>query len=202
MGNHWEVTAPGWRDGAPRLTWHITLGAHRELRGVATRLAPPLRRPFLDAVPLRWLHLTVHDVGSCAAVSPEDVDALAAAARERLSELPPVAVALGPPRVLDHAIALVAASWSPLQPLMDALADADRSVRGAASAPPARSDLGPHVSLAYANADPPAIDLPHVGGVELAVDEVSLLELHRGVRDYRWRVLARAPLGMPTPVAA
>ena len=87
--NHWRPEAPDY------LTWHLLFDDGPGLKTVAATLQQVLEGiDEIDVVPTRWLHLTVHGVGSV-----DDVAALVGSAQQRLAELQPVKLILEPAEV-------------------------------------------------------------------------------------------------------
>jgi hypothetical protein len=86
-------------------TWHVTFGDQPAVQDLAAQARDLLRDvPGLDLVPGPWLHLTTQGVGFSDEVSAADLAAITAAARSRLTAVPPAAVTIGPARVLGEGI--------------------------------------------------------------------------------------------------
>ncbi len=112
MRDHWWWR-PGWHVGRRAYTFHITFDDDTAVDGIAElrRLASEYQRalttlPGLDMVPLRWLHLTMQNVGFTDEVSEADARAVLAAARDRCSGLPPFELTLGQAQVRGEAVAI------------------------------------------------------------------------------------------------
>jgi hypothetical protein len=183
-------------------TWHVTFAdvpAVQELAAAAqARLAGV---DGIDLVPGRWLHLSTQDVGFTDEVTDADLATIAAAARARLAAVEPIAVTIGPIRVVSEGILCWAAPDGALTPLRDAIRAAIAGVWGASRVPDGPA-WAPHVSIAYSCADGPAD--PFEAAVDgedavaaMAVGEVKLIRLGRDKHVYEWETLASVPLGTP-----
>src|SRR5215211_568573 len=63
MRDHWWWR-PGWSQGRSFYTWHITFDGQPGMQQLADFYAPMLANlPMLDAVPVKWLHLTMQGIG-------------------------------------------------------------------------------------------------------------------------------------------
>jgi 2'-5' RNA ligase len=205
--DHWWWR-PGWRLGRRAYTFHITfedavVDGAEELR----RLVRSYQRRLegvgsLDMVPLRWLHLTMQNVGFTDEVSDSDCRAVAAAAREMCARLAPFLLTFNEVEVRAEAIAFRPSPAEPVAALRDTVRSAIASVRGAIpEAPEHAHGFQPHVSLAYVNAPGPAAPLVEaVSSVEEApvsvlVGAASLIVLDRDERVYRWSRYETISLG-------
>ncbi len=208
MRDHWWWR-PGWHVGRRAYTFHITFDDDTAVSGIADlrRLASEYQRalstlPGLDLVPLRWLHLTMQNVGFTDEVSEADARAVLAAARDRCSELPPFGLTLGRPEVRGEAVALRPFPAEPVCQLRDAVWAAIRSVRGVVpEAPEHAHGFDPHVSIAYSNRDAPsepvadAIERVVPDAAAVTVRAAKLIVLDRDERVYRWATFGDVALG-------
>jgi hypothetical protein len=182
--------------------WHVTFGDQPAVRDLAARARTLLCDvPCLDLVPERWLHLTTQDVGFSDEVSAGDLAAITAAARVRLAAVPPAAITVGPPRVLDEGIGCDVHPVAALSPVRDALRAAAGDVRGPERVP-GEAGWWPHVSLAYASADGPSAPaeaalagFAAAAAITVTVTEVQLIVLGRDEHVYQWETRATVRLG-------
>lgn len=202
MRDHWWWR-PGWRVGRSFYTWHITFDDQAALAELAEHYAPLLRRlAVLDAVPNRWLHLTMQGIGFTDDVRRAEVDAIVAAARRRCADLRPFALTLGPVRLDAEALGLAVRAVDPLTKVRDAIRAAIGDVWSLGNVPEPAENFHPHVTLGYSNAagaaEPIAQALEEFNGdytCEVDVSAASLIELNRDQKMYVWEDVARAPLG-------
>ncbi|MFI5503462.1 hypothetical protein ACIA5E_30775 [Nocardia asteroides] len=83
----------------------------------------------IDAVPSDGLHITVRSVGDTTTVTSEQVDTLVSPARERLSEVKPFDLTVGPLSGSRSAIRLSVAPWDPVLDLQRILSRVPPSFR-------------------------------------------------------------------------
>lgn len=206
--DHWWWR-PGWHPGRRAYTFHITFEDEGLVAGVADlrRLAAEYQRRLaalsgLDLVPLRWLHLTMQNVGFTDDVSNTDCDAVVDRARAACSELAPFDLTFDAVEVRQEAIAFRPWPAEPVNRLREALRAAVSAVLGEVpEAPEHVHGFEPHVSLAYSNASGPAEPLiaaaqsVDVAPAKVQVRAASLIVLDRDERVYRWTTRAIIPLG-------
>ncbi len=208
MRDHWWWR-PGWHVGRRAYTFHITFDDDTAVDGIAElrRLVSEYQRalttlPGLDMVPLRWLHLTMQNVGFTDEVSEADARAVLAAARDRCSELPPFGLALRQAEVRSEAVALRPLPAEPVCQLRDAVWAAIKSVRGKVpEAPEHVHGFEPHISIAYGNRDAPsepladAIERVISDAAAVTVRAAKLIVLDRDERVYRWATFGDVAVG-------
>jgi 2'-5' RNA ligase len=192
---------PDWRADRPHCWWYLTFEHDERLQEAAERLQQRLGHPqAAELIPPRWLHLTVQDVGFADELSHRELSRLEGIAAERLTDLEPLELDLGPVIPMLSAVALEAGPADALGALRSRLRDAIGVVRGYAGVPGPRY-FRPHVSLAYLNRECSAGDLLGPLGdlrapsLRVGVESVSLVEVTRGHCSYRWHTLAEIPLG-------
>ncbi|MBX6167230.1 MAG: 2'-5' RNA ligase family protein [Thermobispora bispora] len=199
--NHWWWR-PGWRQGRSFYTWHFLVGEQAALREFATRLRPHLEETaVLDPIPFEWLHMTLQGVGFTDEVNDEDLAAIGAAVAERMAELRPTPIELGPVVVDAEGVHL------PVRPA-EAVAAVRRGIResiakiwGKDRVPEAEEPFYPHVSLAYANTSGAPLTPIHetldryAEIISVALTRVSLIDLNRDEGMYRWKVVMTPLLG-------
>ena len=201
LRDHWAATAANWQGDAPRLQWYATLRDARALVRLADRLRPHLDRAYLAPVDPRWLHLTLHDVGTWRDCRAAEVERLVATAGSLCRASPPLRLRLGPVALRRTAVVVEVAPAEPVWRLRERLWAADVRVRGPAARPlPTGPAATPHVSLAYARRAADASRLADALAeladepVEVSVEGIELLRLRR---DYTWGTVARVELRGP-----
>ncbi len=199
--DHWWWRS-GWKIGRGLYAWHITFADQPAVRDFAATYASTLDAlPMLDRIPLQWLHLTMQPVGFTDEVDRPDIDRIVAAVRDRCAELEPFPVTLGPIWVDPEALALPARPTEPLTRVRSRVREAIADVWGRDRVPEAEDGWIPHVSLAYANVAGPAepifqtlVALPKET-ITFEVSAVSLIDINRDHKMYRWTDVATVPLG-------
>ena len=210
MRNHWWWR-PGWRVGRRAYTFHITFdettvdGAPRLHRLAADYQSRLAGMSGLDLVPLKWLHLTMQNVGFTDEVSGAEIQAVVRAARDHCVNLAPFDLSFDSLEMRSEAIALRPSPPEPVARLRSSLRSAIALVRGQIPEAPEHADgFEPHVSLAYSNADGPSDSfIERIAGVPgqratVTVLAASLIILDRDERVYRWTTYETIPLGPPT----
>jgi 2'-5' RNA ligase len=199
LRSHWWWR-PGWGPGTRYLTWHVLLTDQEAVRAaVARHQAPLLGLEGISAIPEQWLHLTLSGVGFAPELTGAEREHLVRVARRRLRDVAPFEAPLG--RAVVHPEgALLPVEGSGFVAVRGALRSAAAEALGEDRVADRSTTFAPHVSFAYADGDADAAPVrAAIAGQEpdgtLAVAAVSLLELERDERVYRWRVLARVPLG-------
>jgi len=119
MRDHWWWR-PGWSQGRSFYTWHITFDGQPGMQQLADFYAPMLANlPMLDAVPVKWLHLTMQGIGFTDEVDKADVVAIVKTAQTRCASLQPFTATVGPPYVDAETIQM---RVRPTEPLIEARA--------------------------------------------------------------------------------
>jgi 2'-5' RNA ligase superfamily len=152
----------------------------------------------LDPVPVRWLHLTVQDVGFTDEVADRDLSALAEAARGRLASSGPARVTVGPAYAVTESIVLRVEPVTGLSAIRAGLRMAISDVM------PYNPLIGsaqwwPHISVAYSSAMLPAAPYEaalagHTAAAEVLLDTVRLIVLGRDHHRYEWTTRDTIPL--------
>jgi 2'-5' RNA ligase len=211
MRDHWWWR-PGWRLGRRAYTFHITfedpdaVEGSDDLRRMATEYHSILATlPGLDLVPVRWLHLTMQNVGFTDEVPEMSADAVLAAGRRLCSQLEPFDLTFEQIDVRQEAIALRPTPAEPVAALRDRLRVAIASVVGTTpEAPEHAHGFDPHVSIAYSNRNSPlepyldAVANVQAYAVSVRVLAAKLIVLDRDERVYRWSTYGVVPLGHAT----
>lgn len=191
---------PGWEPGRRGLAWLIPLSDQQGLRQLANGYQYALvDLPGFDLVPLEWMHMLVQDVGFEDVVGSDRVEPLAAAARERLSALSPLALSFHQGVVLPESLALPAEPQSALDELRAALRQASADVVGELPDEPDETDR--HPALAYSSAEGTGVFAAATLGAAMVepatakVDSVHLVRLSRDHSCTEWETLTEVPLG-------
>jgi len=201
MRDHWWWR-PGWSQGRSFYTWHITFDGQPGMQQLADFYAPMLANlPMLDAVPVKWLHLTMQGIGFTDEVGKADVVAIVKTAQTRCASLQPFTATVGPPYVDAETIQM---RVRPTEPLIEARAcirDAIATVWGRDRVPEPAEGWRPHVSLAYSNTAGPSLLIAEALAAtsprtaEVTIFSVSLIELNRDRKMYEWNDVAAVGLG-------
>jgi len=201
MRDHWWWR-PGWSLGRSFYTWHVTFPDQPGIHQLADSYAPMLTGlPMLDPVPVRWLHLTMQGLGFTDELDRDDVEAIVQAAEQRLIELEPFTVTVGPPRVDPETIHMPVQPVEPLHRLRAGIRQAIGDIWGTDRVPEVAQGWRPHVSLAYCNATGPAEPIAEALAAQPAqtttveVTAVSLIELNRDNKAYEWRDVVAVAVG-------
>jgi len=203
MRDHWWWR-PGWRVGRSFYTWHVTFNEQPAAHQLAADYAPLLDDlPTMDAIPVRWLHLTMQGVGFADEVDRTDLDAIVAASRDRCAAVAPFVITLGPARVDPEALMLPVRPREPVVALRAAIRAAIADVGGLHNVPEDPHGFRPHVSLAYSNHTGPAEPIVQrlvahpLTSTEITIHRASLIDLHRDHRAYEWNDVATVELSAP-----
>ncbi|CRK61810.1 hypothetical protein [Alloactinosynnema sp. L-07] len=201
MRDHWWWR-PGWRPSRSFFTWHFTFADQPAAERLVADYAHIFEKlPMLDAVPLRWLHLTTQGIGFTDEVGRGDLDRMIEATRERCARLEPFTVTLGPAHVDPETVQMPVRPAEPLVRVRAAIRDAIADVWGADQVPEAADSFRAHVTLAYSNAagpaDPIAVALAAYGDrkADVTVSAVSLIDLNRDRKSYEWTDVESVELG-------
>jgi 2'-5' RNA ligase len=199
------ITQP---EGARRsYFWLVTFDGRRALHELAWAYQGRLAQlPRLDAVPARWLHLTMQHVGVLDNVPQARVHRLIDSVAAQLEQVDPFDLSFREAVVLDAGVALLPSTVGEVSSLRVALRTG-MAEAGHEDATLDASEFNPHVSIAYNNlarAAGPVVDivnaveqdLPSPGvTVPVAAVELVALELDTTERICRWRRQETVTLG-------
>jgi 2'-5' RNA ligase len=203
LENHWRWR-PEWEPGRVCLYWYLTFDEN--LPGPSARALRAARRAdWLDAVPRRWLHLTVCEVEFADVLADADLRRVVEAGRECAAETGCLRLGFGPAACMEDAVVMPVEPLDPLRHLQQRLRSATERVLGPGQGSGqgtghVHAQFWPHVSLGYVNRPTSAATaaslLGQLGQVsdEVAVDHLVLAAVDRDRRHYRWRVLEELPL--------
>lgn len=209
LRNHWDWR-PEWRSDRPCLYWYLTFDEETIAEAIgADVLDRAAAVPWLDAVPPRWLHVTLCDIGFADEVAPHVVGRAVREARRVTAATGPLRLRFGPLTAMAGAVVLPAGPVSPLRALQRRVRWATRRALG----PECRSahrQFWPHLSLGYVNRAVPRSEAERrLPGLSLArvaeapVTRLTLASVTRRNRHYQWSVEAEVPLvGQPSPSLA
>jgi 2'-5' RNA ligase len=191
---------PDWTQDRPCLYWYLTFDDQPAVARLADRAGGRLGGlPAIDAVPRRWLHLTLCDIGFRDEVEPERLEELTRRVADGLRLWAPLDLTLGPVALFPDAVTLAAGPWGPLLELRHTVVGAMESVGLAPQHHPA-SEFWPHVTLGYLNrrSDKKSV-LDALGDGEatgtIRVDRVTLAAVSRREGHYQWDPDAILTLG-------
>lgn len=199
LRDHWWLR-PGWQPDTRMLAWHLTFEGEAGLH----RLAQDAQRALagfgvLDPVPTEWLHLSLATFGDTTEVTDDCVRQAINAAHEHIAVLGSLELSFTTTVVFAESVVLCPDDSPGLRGLRSALQDSVTEVRGFGS-PDDLDPFVPHVSVAYANGPGSGADvvralkgaaLPDVTPVR---PTLTLAEMHRDERLYRWRPVSAFPL--------
>jgi 2'-5' RNA ligase len=200
--DHW-YWRPGHRPGRPFYTWHLTFEDQHDLHRLVSQYQTALRAlPFLDLVPVEWLHITMQGVGFTDEVPRDDLAALVDAIRHRLEGLLAPTLVFQRVTVRPEALALYPSPAESVHRIRSTIREA---MLGAQTGHVRERETGyqPHLSIAYVNTS----SAPTQASAQLAevraepatavISNVSLIALQRHGRLYRWQTVQSIPLPLP-----
>ncbi|WP_329394477.1 2'-5' RNA ligase family protein [Streptomyces melanogenes] len=189
MVDHWE--RPGWSRDTRAYYWMLTIPEESLLAGHMRQCQQALAPFGFDNIDPDGLHLTLGRIGLVEEVSGDRLDQLAAAAQQTVPER--FTLQAIPLTASRGAIRYSVAPWTPILDLYQMLHEV-----GAHHGLPFRKPAAvfrPHIGIAYSNRALPADGiraalrpLRELDPVDLAVEQVHLVELRREERAYRWSV--------------
>ena len=183
-GLHWR---PDWIGDRQCLYWYLTFDDEQLADALGEQLLAQLHSlEWLDAVPPRWMHLTLCEVGYLDQVDDAAVESMVHKATEVFREHRSLRITLGSARPLWTAVALAAEPQQQLRGLGMKIADLTRQA--------VAHTFWPHVSLGYVNrhVDQHTVRetlavLPRTQ-VDVEVDRLTLARVSRRDRHYQWTV--------------
>jgi 2'-5' RNA ligase len=195
LTGHWDWR-PDWTAERRNWWWYATFEADSTVQRLVSNVQKAIRPSApVDRIPLRWLHLSLAEVGYVADLPPAVPYECARAAREALAEMRPSSLRVGPVVAMRGALVLGVRA-SHLEEIHDGLMAA---VAATSTHPPVQRPFAPHVSVAYVRHSCSSADVfentptPEVASTQLT--EIALVEVVRGRRHYRWTPRHRLALG-------
>ena len=199
LRDHWWWR-PGWHADTRMLTWILSFEGETAVHRMAEQVQESLRAiPALEPVPVPWLHLTLTAFGDVTEVSDDCVRQAINAAHEHLAGVESLPLDFSRVVVYAESVVLVPDASPALGALRDALAESVREVRGT-GAPTVSSTFAPHVSVAYVHRPARGLDVvealahENVDPLPGVHPTLSLVEMTRSERLYRWRQVSAFPL--------
>ncbi|MFD3705168.1 2'-5' RNA ligase family protein [Nocardia sp. NPDC058658] len=200
LRDHWAVKQ--WAPGRTGYYWYLTFD-DAELVELAAECQDALGADGVDLVPLDALHITLMGIGSTDDVVSGEIDGLISAARERLSDVKPFVLAVGPLSGSRSAIRFSVAPWDPLFDLHQLLSMCTSELLSnlSESAQAKSARFRPHLGIAYNNTDRAAAEVIdtvsrlRARSVNVRVRRVELVVLRREGHAYRWDTRVILPLG-------
>ncbi len=199
MQNHWE--RPGWTPGRRAYYWYATF-SDPAVTDLAARCQEHLQGlPYLDAVPLDSLHLTVQRLAFEDEIDPVHVTRAQEFAHQKISSTPALSLNVGPLTGSAGAVRLSVNPWDDLQRLRSRLQTAVCVAGISTPEPASAASFRPHIGISYCNAQVPAAPLQRLlsglrsaASVSTLIERVDLVLLRREGRAYRWDTVDTIPL--------
>ena len=197
---HWDWR-PEWAEDRPCLYWYATVRPG-DVRRVFDRRAADLLlgTEWLDAVPPRWMHMTLCDVGFCDQLDDDVVGRVADGVAAEAGRLSPVRVELGPVVTMRSAVALPASPMDRLRALRAQVRDLTQAVTREPGSSSHAREFWPHVSLGYVNRPVPRREvtafldaLPDLRACAV-LDRLTLAAVTRRQRHYQWTIRGQVHL--------
>jgi 2'-5' RNA ligase len=203
MRDHW-VWRPEWTPDRTCLYWYLTFRDDEITAAVAEPALEEVRRTaWLDAIPPRWCHVTLSDIGFADELAASEVRRVRDAVARAVSGEHRLPLVLGPVQSYRSALVLATGPLSRLRGIRSAVRRATADVLGDRHADVHGQLFWPHVSLGYVNrsVDAGTVDrflrsLPDVDA-RIDVGALTLAAVTRRDRYYRWEVRARVDLAGP-----
>lgn len=193
---HW-TWRPDWTSERRLWWWYLTFAGDTEVQRLAAQARAAIRPDApVDAVPPRWLHLTLAELGPVDAVPHHVTDECVRRTRAALADVGPVDLEIGRVDTMPGAVVLPV-SADGLAEVYDALLS---GLQQTLPRPPAQRRFAPHVSVAYVDRDctraevldPDVVARCRTG--RSRADRVGLVEVTRDQRHYRWTTRCELPL--------
>jgi 2'-5' RNA ligase len=200
MHDHW-VWRPEWTSERTCLYWYLTFPEDQIAAAVGEPLLEEVRRTtWLDAIPPRWCHVTLTDIGFADELDVSEVRRVHEAVARSVSEEHGLPLVLGPVQAYRSALVLATGPLSGLRSVRTAVRRATSGALGARHADVHGHLFWPHLSLGYVNrcVDARTVDrflagLPHVNS-RIDVGAVTLAAVTRRDRHYQWDVQGQVDL--------
>jgi 2'-5' RNA ligase len=198
--DHWRWR-PDWTAERACTFWYLTIPADAVRLPALEQYVDTLgRTPWLDAVPPRWWHLTLTEIGYADDLGPDLLTEVAHAVQAAVTAQGPLRLELGPVIRFRTAIALSAGPSEELSALQAVVRAETQRVLGDRPVVHPK-DFRPHVSLAYVNRAVPGAEvgalLAMAPDVDAPVDVgcLTLAAVTRQDRHYQWHVHDEIALG-------
>jgi 2'-5' RNA ligase len=194
LGDHWD--RHDWPPERRYLTWYVVFddpGLRAHVAALQDELAD---LDYLDPIPPDGLHMTIQGVAYVDELGEEQIDAIGSRAKDLCSSLRPFGLSLGPIAGYRGGTFLRASPWDSVVEVRGRVREAVFDVLGDRELAEPSVGFKPHVSVTYCHAEPPASALvsrlvkmrTKSDTIEVPVPGISLLEVWREHRTYRWNV--------------
>ncbi|MBX6391352.1 MAG: 2'-5' RNA ligase family protein [Frankia sp.] len=184
----------------------LTFEDATELHALAANCQQRLRLPVLDHVPADGLHLTLQRLAFTDEITQADLDTAVTRTRRRLAAFPAFTLTVGPLAGSPGAVRFSVRPWEPVLAVRAAILEATAAALGPARVAARPRGFRPHVGIAYCNsvtAAGPIVSrvarLRRLAPATAHVDAVTLVELRRDGRTYRWDTITRLALPRSRP---
>ena len=200
LADHWD--RHDWPPERRYLSWYIVFDSPSLADYVKSYQAPLADLDYLDPIPPDGLHMTVQGIAYVDELSQEQTAEIARRAQGPCSGMAPFELRVGPIGGHRGGTFLRTAPWEPVVELRRHIQQAVREVLGPRDLAEPSAGFKPHISVTYCHSDPPAADLisrleelrSDWEPITVPVTAVSLLEVRRENRTYRWTERNRIPL--------
>lgn len=200
LGDHW-TWRPDWTPERTCFYWYLTF-CEDAISAIIGKDVWQLVRDvsWLDAVPPRWCHLTLTDVGFTDVLQTFEVEAVTSAVADAVAAEDPLQVTLGPINTMSSAVVMPAGPLPRLRRIQGQVRRATSASLGPVHADFHHGAFWPHVSLGYANRKVGAEAASHLlravpmVNASVDVDALTLAAVTRRDRGYRWEVVGRVQL--------
>ena len=200
MRDHW-VWRPEWTPERTCLYWYLTFADDEIASALGEPALEAIRRtPWLDAIPPRWCHVTLTDIGFADDLEVSQVRRVRDAVARSVSGEHRLPIKLGPVQAYRSALVLATGPLNRLRRIRSAVRHATSDVLGDRHADVHRHLFWPHVSLGYVNRSVDAgiverllRSVPDVDS-RIEVGALTLAAVTRRDRHYQWEVQARVEL--------
>jgi 2'-5' RNA ligase len=188
--------------GKGAIYWHMLFRDYPAVRATATKAQARLASfRDLHMTPEEWLHATALVAGTTDDISSEDLDLMLSGARQHLSRIQPISVAIS--KILYHpeAIMLGFTPEGALDPIHQAVRQVTFAVTGrtgSGTGPAGR--WTPHITISYSTGSQPMAPIAEALGREvprcdITVRAVSLVIQWGPERLWNWQPVGTASLG-------
>jgi 2'-5' RNA ligase len=201
-----ETFRPEWSSGVECFYWYLTFDEHVLAQVIDGELGALVAdTPWLEPVPVEWLHLTLCEVGFVEQTGAEAVERVVEEVGASMADQPGFELTLGPALAFPRALTLAGGPLETLRGLERRTRTATvAALGGTPGATRAPKSYWPHLSVGYVNRSVSSAELaelraglPELGLPVVPVDRMTLTSVVRDRRSYRWTVHTEVPLVAP-----
>ncbi|MBB5866632.1 2'-5' RNA ligase [Allocatelliglobosispora scoriae] len=200
LANHWARPI-----GPSSYYWYTTFEHDPGVQALAQRCQDVLDLPYYDMTPPQGLHMTLERIAFSSRITPEQLEAVAAAVEAVCQNIAPISSAVGHLAGTPSALGFTAYPRALLKDLRNRLRVTTLAVHPAADLRP--PGFHPHIAIAYCNTDGiPAAEtiaavapLTHNATTTATIQAISLVHLTRRPRAYEWTTVRRIRLEGTVP---